>query len=165
MRRAFISICAALGLVLSLSTPASATVTEREKLDYGNGCGSGNSATQVSWIDLDDKNTGTNTDDKIDYNAKGPAAYGDLRMTLFGDNHQIYDIAVEIRKLNAAGTAYVVHHAEGRSYSNGADNYEYFEFSSVSTIDRDRQPYLWVKVTWDDGACVTKTAYFDNWVP
>jgi len=163
MRRAFIPICAAFVLVASLSTPASATVTERLKQEVPSGCGPDNSTRINSWVDLDDKNTGGTGDDTIDYDANGPGAIGDLRVELW-DHGDVYDIAVEIRKLKVDGSGYTVHHAQGRSYGSANPN-EDFEFSGVSKINRDRKPFLWVKVTWDDGSCVSKTAYFDSWVP
>jgi len=142
MKRAIISTCAALVLLAGLTTPAHADVTERYKQDTGTGCGPDNDQRSNSWVDLDDKNTSTLADDKIAYNANGAGAIGDLRVDLWNQS-QVYDIAVEIRKLNSAGTGYVVHYSAGRSFGT-ADPAEDFEFASVSDIDRSRKPYLWV---------------------
>jgi len=165
MYRAIISACAALTLVGGLSTPAHAAVTERLKQETlgSNKCGDANWTRINSWVDLDDKGTGSNDDDKIAYDANGPGAIGDLRVEL-GDHWDVYDIAVEIRKLKVDGSGYTVHYTAGRSFGSAGPN-EDFEFAVVSDINRSRKPFLWVKVSWDDGSCVSKTAYFDNWVP
>ena len=163
MKRAVISVCAALALVATLTSPGHATVTKRLKQESGSGCGPDNYTRTDSWVALDDRNTGTNSDDKIDYDANGPDAIGDLRVNLWNQG-DVQSIAIEIRKLNNDGPGYVVHHEMGKSYISASSS-EDFEFASVSRINRDRHPYLWVRVVWDGGACNTKTAYFDNWVP
>ena len=169
MRRAFISICAALGLVLMLANPASAAVTIRHKSDHVAeiNCGPGNDYDVDSWVGLRDQGTSGEGDDEIDYTVAENGV--DVRVVL--DDHTNVDwFYVALMKRKADGTGQLVHFdSVFQSPQYDSTYIDFTEFANYpGNIARDRKPWLHVRVQFDNGStsgCVSKTAYFDNWVP
>ena len=166
MRRAFISVCAVLGLVLMLAGPALAWVGEtREKSDgkLAGACGNSNGFSLWSWVEAE---IGPGADKEVRYNAKpNDAAYLDLRLWP-SDPDDLESITVDIWKRQADGTGKVNHYHVKRWGSPGwAGSQELFEFAAVNNIQRNRHPWLEVDFDWTDGSCGSKTAWDNDWLP
>lgn len=120
------------------------------------------SLRQESWIKNDDQGTQNTGDDRIRFNA------------LPGQRDTIAEIGAYN---NAATVRFFIWKLDGPNSNNHTleigyiripdEPYENFDWDgNVDPIDRDRKPYLEVRVDWNNGNhCSTFTAWLDGWKP
>ena len=169
MRRAITSVLTALSMGLLMAVPASADVTVKFDEDSDMHCGSqpgqgqDNYSIHQAWPELLDQNTNTNDDDEIRYYKGGSIVVKDS----INNKGELRDVWLEVRKLQADGTGYVVHYAEHVSFSSSGSPGSAVSFSlfGVNNINRTRKPFVWIKTEWTGGSCMTRTAAFDAWIP